>query len=265
MQVGRPLLAAKSAEEFEQALARTLDDPEYPAHVAEIVRLAMDLDLTRLPAELDGSIERYVAYFGEEQRWRVRQTFDMFLEIADRSATLIVPRLDADEHRLQDELNAIFAHARESLPLEPALVSMACNLAAASALLEENSAIPIEVRAALMSRWFTSTQSMLAALDPIQADLDGFLNENRGEFGQVERLAYSRRMSAEGQPSIIVWFVLEDDSPSSHDVDLITDSRLKSRIKALLTPSEPDLDWVSLRVRSASEPGPAEELLAHES
>ena len=258
-QVGGPLAAAADPVAFETELSLVLADPELPQHMIDLANLAMEVELDLASVDFGALIDQYVAKFGEQQRWRVRQTLDMLLEAASRTAQ----RIDPTALDRSFDLRQGFERASEDDPdlMRPLLESTVCNLAAAAALERPEGPSP-ELSAAIMDRWYRSTHALLARIDPLQNAIDQVHQEykDKGRLLQVQRMTYQRYTGADGELIFNVHLVVDDTMAEGDAVNLVVDSRMSWRLKDALREVEPETDFVSLKVRFASEPGPVEDI-----
>jgi hypothetical protein len=219
-----------------------------------------------LPANLDAVLPLYEQAFGEAHRGRLRQLFDMSLELADRSATLMGPFVDDGgfgEAAIGKEIQRMQSEDAGRMRYSESLV---CGLVAAAAA-EGGAELPEseQVRREILDRWFEGTKWILEATDPVQAALDEALDSIRGlpHAEHVLRLAYSRPYSSTGDRVLVVWFVFVDDIPDE-TLDLVSDPTAQYRIDSKIRELEAEKDGpIYHRAILASEQGPVEDLLAY--
>jgi hypothetical protein len=242
--LGTPLLAAGSRAEFERALDDATTDPQLPHQLVQVVRTVFELDRRLL--ELDPIIDIYTRRLGEEHRWKIRQIFNMSLEI------MLYAR---DEGISLDELIEGFdaIDIDKSVLSHASLENFVCASAVACAVEYPSIDISDTVRGELVDRWYETATAVRGEIDPLQSHIDALHAQRAQQLPEVRRLTYTHTVAGR-----TIWALC----------DAATEPRVAERLEQHLQYLGDELGlgagffaWAPIRVRSASARGPAEDLL----
>lgn len=246
--LGTPLLAARTRSEFERALIDARCDPQLPYQLFEVARIAFQLD-RRLP-DLDPLVDLYSKWLGEEHRWKVRQIFNMSLELVLRSPEVAGTSLDEILERIDD------VDVAELEPSGAVLDNFVCAAAAACAVDQLRVEISDIVRLELVNRWYETAADILGEVDPVQHHLDALFAREAHQMPEIRRLTYMRSVDA---ARIHVW-ALCDDTAEARSVQMLQ-RNLGDELQVIVALYDPDFDWSPIGARPAVGRGPAEDLI----
>lgn len=247
MALGGPLLAARTCSEFERELIDARRDPQLPYQLIEVVRIAFQLD-RRLP-DLDPLVDLYSRQLGEEHRWRIRQIFNMSLELVLR-IPVAGTSLDEMLARIDD------VDVAELEPSGAMLDNFLCAAAAACAVDRLSVDISDAVRSELVNRWYETAADLLGEVDPVQHHLDALLVQEANQMPEIRRLTY---MTSADAARIQVW-ALCDETAEVRSIEVLQRC-FGEELQVAAALYHPDLDWSPIDARPAATRGPAEDLV----
>lgn len=263
LELGRWIYEAKTEEDVVRLLNERTQDLSVIKQILEFVASADLLESEATSGSVETALSAFTAALGEEHRGRIRQIIDMMLELLGRTAEMLQPLVESDDlgerfaEALRDE--HFFERAR------PVLVSMMCNLAAGAVVLDE-ATLPDAVKRSLVTHWFTSTQEMLAEVDPAQRVLDRFCAAIRARFPELVRVTYRKIDGIDGGVGYGVYLVLEDATSDARAVEIPAQVRMSwrqvSQLEQELRAVDEDMQGITWHIVNASEPGPIETILA---
>jgi hypothetical protein len=222
---GDPLLACQDTATLDAEIRRIAESDEFLAEYIELARRFMHVKL-EATWQLDAMpdlIESVLQPFDEETRGMFLQALAVSLDIWRRRPVLSSVEIPPPEIAQRD-----LAKVRDSDEnFRIVLGGSACGLGVARMLAGPGNShpglaqvgyapkVPRDVALHLVHRWFDANRTLLAAVDPIQAALDGAVGGfPESTRGAVVRVAYAWDTSENDLdgPSLVIWLVLRDDA-----------------------------------------------------
>lgn len=247
MALGTPLLAARNRSEFERALGHATTDRQLERQLVQVVHTVFELD-RRLP-NLDPIIDDYAKRLGDEHRWKIRQIFNMSLELM-----LHLRESGISLGELIEGLEAI--DVNESVLSRASRENFVCASAVACAVEYPSIDISDIVRGELVDRWYQTATAVRGEADPFQRSIDALLAREASRLPEVQRLTYTLSPDA---TAVRIWAVCADTIEQQIVERLEHDLGGELRVEAAF--HCPGLEWSAIGIRPASARGPAEDLV----